>query len=76
MHLYVTDIRRKNLASKQGRRHFQGRLFIAKLLKAMKGLKRPSLSGLQVTLRQSLQKAQISDTKIRDRFPIKLSMLS
>lgn len=61
------------MAPKQEGRHFQGRIFIVKFLKDMKRLKMPSLSGLWVTLRQRLNRAQISETKIRDGFPIKLS---
>jgi len=52
------------------------RIFIAKFLKALKGLRKPSPSGLRVTLKQTLKGAQISDVKIRDRFPIRLRMLS
>lgn len=49
---------------------------MARFLKAVKGLEKPSLGGLCVTLRESLKRAQMSDTKISDRFPIKLSMMS
>lgn len=58
MSLHAADIRRKNLAPKQGRTCFWGRIFIEKFLRVMKERKNARLSALQVTHETEL-KSQI-----------------